>query len=1193
MQALRVRGVIAINQQAGIARVESGADRVSELRAFSGSGSTARRRQRNLNSLAWGVLVIACLLSLWSGTTAWQQARDHAHARFDARADAVATAVSTHMNAYEDTVRAAAAVLEGRQDIEQDSFYAFVEKLQVPTRQSGVHGLGFARRVRMEEREAYVADQRTRYGDAFAIHPAGDRSEYVVIDLLYPDVPGMRPLLGKDVMAETVRRGAIESARDTGELAAAPLVALGDASKGNTGLPGFLLYAPVYADSVAARGGVEARRNLLRGYATAGFGWQRVMEDAIGRTDGDEFDLQLLALDHGDEPIFQTRTLRERYGEAWKPAFTAQRDLHLLGNEWRLVLHSPPLREALPGQASILLLTLCGIGLGLLLFLLLHNLARTERRSRALLDAVADHLPALIAYIDGDGRYGFANRACRAWSGTHEAWSERHVEDVHATDPEFLASLTRAMQSCTPDRWIAWDADLGQPPRPVHLYLVPDVESGSKIAGWYLMGNDVSEQRQAHRELAMARDHLKRVTDRLPALIAQFDTQHRLVFRNRAFAEQVRWRIPPQAGVHMRDLFGEEAYLRRMPQIDAALAGRDGEFESSFATVDGTRSMHSFYTPDIDETGKVCGFFVMAIDITEKARLEHALHNANELAEVTLTAISEAVITVDVENQVTYMNPAAQSLCAWSLEQALGQPLERIAPLALVETQDAPDEGAQPLGQPGDLQVLRQDGTRMLVERSLSAIRDRDERLVGTVMVLRDITESRAWSSRMTYLAHHDALTGLPNRLQLNERLNQAITHATNHGNGIAVLFLDLDLFKHVNDALGHHTGDELLQQVARRIQRNIGNLGTVYRTGGDEFVVLLPNVAARDNVLQVADRLLALGGTPYTVASHELHQAFSIGISLFPEDGYDAATLMMRADAAMYLAKRNGRNATRFYTRELASSVDARIELENSLRRSLRNGDLSLHYQPQIDRISGRIVGVEGLARWQRGERLMMPGEFLPIAEETNLIVDIDQWAIRAACRQNRIWQQSGLPPIRVSVNIAAANFDTDELVDTVTEALKDSGLAAEFLELEVTETTLMRDVQRTDRTLRALKALGVRIAIDDFGTGFSSLSYLGNYGFNVLKIDQSFVRDVAEPNQAAITRAIISLAAQLQCRTIAEGVETPEQAAWLAANGCDELQGNYFSKPVPAAEFARLYARGKTWHIPQVAPAIHAHWS
>ena len=704
------------------------------------------------------------------------------------------------------------------------------------------------------------------------------------------------------------------------------------------------------------------------------------------------------------------------------------------------------------------------------------------------------------------------------------------------------------------------------------------------------MGNDISEQRRTHRELALARDHLKRVTDRLPALIAQFDVEHRLVFHNRAFAEQVRWRVTPQAGRHMRELFGEDAYLRRLPQIEAALQGREGEFESSLATVDGIRSLHSFYTPDIDETGRIGGFFVMAIDITEKARLEHALHEANELAEVTLTSIREAVITVDTEGRVTYLNPAAEALCGWSLDQALGEALDRVAPLARVEAQDE-DDVSHSAGQPGDLRLERKDGSYMLVERSLSSIHDRDDRLVGTVMVLRDITESRALSSRMTFLAHHDALTGLPNRLQLNERLGQAITHATNHGNGIAVLFLDLDLFKHVNDALGHHTGDELLQQVARRLQRNVGNLGTVYRTGGDEFVVLLPNVVTRDSVLQVADRLLALCGTPYTVASHELHQAFSIGISLFPDDGYDAGTLMMRADAAMYLAKRNGRNASRFYTRELASSVDARIELENSLRRSLRNGDLILHYQPQIDSLSGRIVGVEGLARWQRGDRLVLPGEFLPIAEETRLIVDIDQWAIRAACRQNRIWQQAGLPPIRVSVNIAAANFDTDDLVDTVVEALQDSGLPAEFLELEVTETTLMRDVQRTDRTLRALKALGVRIAIDDFGTGFSSLSYLGNYGFNVLKIDQTFVRDVGEPNQAAITRAIIGLAAQLQCRTIAEGVETAAQAAWLVANGCDELQGNYFSLPVPAAEFARLYARGKTWHLPPTASAAHAH--
>lgn len=837
-------------------------------------------------------------------------------------------------------------------------------------------------------------------------------------------------------------------------------------------------------------------------------------------------------------------------------------------------------------------LMLGGFAVGGLLFVLVIRLARADRRSRALLNAVADHLPALIAYVDRHGCYGFANRACREWFGSQAAWSGRSLHDVHADDPGFRESLERAMRDCTAEHWLTWEAEIGRPPRPAQLYLVPDVEKDRRISGWYLMANDISEQHRANHELSAARDHLKRITERLPALIAQYDRDERAVFFNRACAEHVLWKAPFRPGMHIRELFGDDAYAKRKPYIDAVMSGRDVDFEGTFNTIDGFRRMHTFYTPDTDDDGNICGFFVMAIDVTEKNRLEHALHDANERAEVTLTSISEAVITVDAYSRVTYMNPAAETLSGWTLEEALEQPLETVAPLTTINEATSPEE-PHPAALAGDIELIRRDSSRLLVERSRSPIHDRDEAIIGWVLVLRDITEARALSSRMTYLAHHDALTGLPNRLQLNETLSLLIVNATNRGNGIAVLFIDLDLFKHVNDALGHHTGDQLLQQVARRIQRNIGNLGSVYRTGGDEFVVVLDNVIGRDAVLQMAERLLAIAGTPYTVAAHELHQAFSIGVALFPEDGYDAATLMMRADAAMYLAKRSGRNAVRFYTRELATSVEARIELENSLRRSLRNGDLSLHYQPQIDRQTGHIVGVEGLARWQRNDRLVLPGEFLPIAEETNLIVDIDRWAIQAACRQNRIWQQAGLPPIRVSVNIAAANFDTDQLVETVTAALEDSGLAPELLELEVTETTIMRDVQRTDRILRALKALRVRIAIDDFGTGFSSLSYLGNYGFNVLKIDQSFVRDVTEPNQGAITRAIIGLANQLQCRTIAEGVETPQQAAWLAENGCDEMQGNLFSPPLPAADFARLLARRTRWTIPSPSRTMGSHWS
>lgn len=1170
--------------------------RASELRALGSSRFAAAERRRRLDRLAWGVLVLSFLLSLWFGVMAWQQARAGAGARFHARADAMATALATHMNAYEDTVRAAAAVLEAQPGLDRAGFQTFARRLRIPNQPTGVHGLGFARRVAAAELPAYLARQREIHGPAFRLHPDGARDEYVVLDLVYPERDGMLPLLGKDVFVEPDRRAAMQRARDSGQLSIAPRIALADSSRGDSGRPGFLLYSPVYDAAMPLEADAALRRAHLRGFATAGFGWAQVMQEVAGETGGgDPLDLRLLVRAPGAPPmlVFERANLRARYGTDMEPAFHYTRNLDFLGGAWELTLFSAPARVAIPGLLPIAALTLCGLAFGVLMFLLLRSLARAEHRSRALLDAVADHLPALIAYVGRDRRYGFTNRATRDWFGDQAPWTDRTIEEVHAGNPAFLADLRRALEESTPDHGAVWETRIGDPERPVQAYLVPDVDPDRTIAGWYLMATDTSEQKRAQREISLARDHLQRITDKLPAMIAQYDRQERTVFFNRACQELPIWQRPYLPGVPIREMLGEEHYARRKPYIDAVLSGRDVDFETSFTLPSGPRRMHVYYTPDIGDDGAVNGFLVMVIDITDKAQLESALHDATERAEVTLSSISEAVVTIDTEGRVTYMNPAAEAIGGWTLQEAVGLALEKVLPLRSVAESAEEGETGAPVSVPGDLELARRDGRRMLVKRSVSPLHGHDDSLMGSVMVLRDITEERTLSARMAYLAHHDSLTTLPNRLQLNEALAQSIANATHRGTSVAVLFIDLDLFKHVNDALGHHIGDQLLQQVAKRIQRNIGNLGTVYRTGGDEFVVLLDNVVNRDGVALIAERLLAIGGTPYTVASHELHQAFSIGVSLFPEDGYDAPTLMMRSDAAMYLAKRNGRNAFRFYTRELASSVDARIELESSLRRSLRNGDLTLYYQPQIDRRTGRIVGVEGLVRWKRGERLMLPGEFLPIAEETNLIVDLDQWAIRAACRQSRQWQQMGLPPIRVSVNVAAANFDTDTLVDTVVSALGESGLPAEYLELEVTETTLMRDVQRTDRVLRALKALGVRIAIDDFGTGFSSLSYLGNYGFNVLKIDQSFVRDVTEANQGAITRAIIGLAGQLQCRTVAEGVETQAQLAWLVANGCDELQGNLFSPPVPAADFARLFAGEPSWFIPQPARGMHAHWS
>lgn len=1170
--------------------IDADAARASKLRALSGSRSAETLRLRRLDALAWAVLTLAVLLSCWLGHAAWMQARQAAQTQFEARADAVATAILTRMQSYEDLVRASAGMLESRPEMEQPEFMQYVRKLQIPRRHPGVHGLGFARRVPSGELPDYLLRQRALRGDGFQVHPASTAEEHMIIDLLYPETPGMRPILGTDVAAEAVRRDALRQARDSGELTAVRRLKLGENIPGQSGLPGFLLYAPVYARDLPDEETTQSRQTALRGYATAGFGWESVVEEALSDLADGRMDVRLISVDSG--VVFDRRKLREEYGQDMRPAFHGVRPLEFFGSQWRVEVDSAPRQAAIPGLRLILMLSAGGIVLGLLVFALLRNLARADRRSRALLNAVADHLPALIAYIGADGRYGFVNRASEDWFPAQQRWSERSLDEVHSDDPEFLDRLKQAMQDSRQGDRCTWQARIGQPPRDAQICLIPDTETGSGISGWYLMGYDTSEQNRVLRELALARDHLQRVTDRLPAMIAQYDNDERAIFFNRACADAPFWERPYHPGIALRELLGEQGYAQRKPYLDAVKSGKDVDFEVPMQDADGrTHRIHSYYTPDLDEHGQVCGFFVMSTDVTEKARLENALHDAHERAEATLTSISDAVITTDADACVTYMNPAAEMLSGWRLQHALGHALSDILPLRNAEEA----EGESALASPalsGDLLLVREDGKRILVERSLAPVRDRSTTGAGEVIVLRDVTEARALNSRMAHLAHHDALTSLPNRLQLNNSLGKLIdTHST-RGGGLAVLFIDLDLFKHVNDALGHHIGDQLLQQVARRIQRSVGALGSVYRTGGDEFVVLLDKVSSREKVLQVAERLLTVGEEPYTVSSHELHQAFSIGISVYPDDGHDASTLMMRADAAMYLAKRSGRNASRFHNSELANHADARIELENSLRRGLRKGELTLHYQPQIDAKSGSIIGVEGLIRWQKGDRLLMPGEFLPIAEETHLIVDIDRWAIHAACRQNRIWQQAGLPPIPVSVNIAAANFDSGKLLETVTSALHDTGMAAEYLELEVTETTIMQDVQRTDRILRALKAMGIRIAIDDFGTGFSSLSYLGNYGFNVLKIDQSFVREVTEPSQAAITRAIIGLANQLHCRTIAEGVETQSQLEWLVGNGCDMLQGHLFSPPIPPTEFARLLARNKAWAMPKTG-GTQSHWS
>ncbi|NEX61808.1 EAL domain-containing protein [Noviherbaspirillum galbum] len=473
-----------------------------------------------------------------------------------------------------------------------------------------------------------------------------------------------------------------------------------------------------------------------------------------------------------------------------------------------------------------------------------------------------------------------------------------------------------------------------------------------------------------------------------------------------------------------------------------------------------------------------------------------------------------------------------------------------------------------------EYRVVRPDGEVRWVEERARAIRDEDQKLLRFDGVAIDISERKAYEARIEYLADHDALTGLANRNLLSDRVSQAMAHARRNGGKLALMFLDLDRFKGVNDSFGHQMGDLLLLEVAARLKRVIRDGDTVARQGGDEFTILLTDVHGPEDATAVADKIFHSFASPIQVQGRDLFVTTSIGITLFPEDGEDIQVLLRNADIAMYRAKEERGNALQFYSREMSVRAVERAELEGALRRAIERKEFELFYQPKVQLQSGRIIGAEALIRWRHPEiGLVSPTRFIPMAEELGLIVPIGDWVLRTACAQNKAWQDAGLDPICVSVNLSARQFRDEHLVDSVADALDSMGLDARHLELELTESMVMNGAELFISKLRALESMGVQLSIDDFGTGYSSLSYLKRFPLHHLKIDQSFVRDIANDlDDATITSSVISLGHSLNLKVIAEGVETAEQVEFLRRHKCDEMQGNFFSKPLPADDFFHL---------------------
>jgi diguanylate cyclase (GGDEF)-like protein/PAS domain S-box-containing protein len=566
--------------------------------------------------------------------------------------------------------------------------------------------------------------------------------------------------------------------------------------------------------------------------------------------------------------------------------------------------------------------------------------------------------------------------------------------------------------------------------------------------------------------------------------------------------------------------------------------------------------------------------------LARKAR-ELAVFNDNERARVTLASIGDAVLSTDSSWLVSFINPIAEKLMGWSCAQAVGrhvsevfQVLDGITRERIVPQMELAIQKGRTIILPSNCVLVRRDGQELHIEDSAAPIHDLSGEFAGMVVVFHDVSESRAITQKMSHLAEHDELTSLPNRALLNDRLEHGITLARRHGRQMAVLFIDLDHFKHINDSLGHLIGDQILKAVAGRIAPCIRDSDTVSRQGGDEFIVLLSEVNRAEDAELIAEKIRLAVMAPYTIDSHYLHLTASIGVSVYPNDGEDATALIQYADTAMYHAKEKGRNNSQFFKDDMNARAAERQILTGDLRHALTRGEFFLVYQPIINLVSGAITGFEALIRWRHPTRgTLTPADFIPIAEECGLIIPIGEWVLREACARAQQWLAADFKFETMAVNISAVEFRSDQFFDGVCRILRTTGLEPRYLTLELTETAVMRDFEATRIVLQALSTMGVRIAVDDFGTGYSNLSYLKRFPINTLKLDRSFIHDLPESvDVCTIVSSVIRMAHCLHLQVVAEGVETLQQLRFLKAHDCGEGQGYYFSKAVDPSECQSL---------------------
>ncbi len=709
--------------------------------------------------------------------------------------------------------------------------------------------------------------------------------------------------------------------------------------------------------------------------------------------------------------------------------------------------------------------------------------------------------------------------------------------------------------------------------------LVRDAQG--KPTGFRGTFRDVTARKQIEETLRRSEERYRTILEDIREGYYEIDLTGRYTFLNDAIIKNFGYTKEELIGFDQRK-FTDEANAKKLYKIFNQIY-KTGEpvkglIEAEYSRKDGTKGTYELSASLLrDAQGKPIGFRGVARDTTERKRAEEALRKSEERYRTILEDMEEGYFEVDPAGTFTFANDALCISLGYTRDELIG----------MNYWQYADDESAKKLfqafnqvyktGEPlRDLEhkAIRKDGKGALAEISISLMRDSEGKPAGFRGVSRDITERKRIEERIKYLATHDALTGLPNRTMFSQLLKHAIESAHRHERQFAVLFIDLDRFKNINDTLGHEAGDQLLQEVATRFKQALRASDIIARLGGDEFVLLIEEISDPSQIVLVARKILSATIKPMVLMNQECRVTSSIGISIFPSDAENEQSLMKNADIAMYFAKEEGKNNYQFYSKNIKSQASGWLALETNLGLALERNELSLNYQAKLDLKTNTISGAEALLRWQNPQLgPVSPVHFIPVAEETGLIVPIGTWALRTACAQNVRWIHDGLQMVCIAVNLSLRQLTDDNLIADIEKALGDSGMAPDLLELEITESMVMHNPERTIALLSKIKQMGVRLAIDDFGTGYSSLAQLRRFPIDTLKVDRSFIRNIPkdfEDNE--ITKAIIGVGKTLSLRVVAEGVETEEQMAFLREHACDEMQGYYFSKPIAADQFAEL---------------------